>query len=175
MRTVLLLVSASAAAQTPDSTATRRRGPSADAVAGGAVAGAVAVLAGTLAMRAVGYSEEARGWAFLLYPVGSAAGVYDIGRRRGRHGTARGTALGAVRGTLFAAGGVLLAGYGVSRAFDVGDDSAAGAAILAGLAVMVVTPPYFAAAGYDASDVQPVVLVGPAGERVAGLALRVAL
>ncbi len=170
---LLALLASSAAAQTPDTTAARRRGPTADLVLGGAAAGATAVLLGTLALKAAGASEEARSWTVFLYPAGAAVGVYDIGRRRGQHGTARGAALGAVRGTLLATGGVLLVGYGLGKILSPSDDNSA--VIFAGLAVVVVAPPYFAAAGYHASDVQPVVLVGPDGERAAGLALRVAL
>lgn len=170
---LLGLLTSSAAAQTPDTTTALRRGPSADLVLGGAAAGATAVLLSSLALRAVGASEETRSGMIFLYPVGAAVGVTTIGRRDGRHGTFRGAALGAVRGTLVAAGGVLLVGYGLGRVLSSSDDNTA--VILAGLAVVVVAPPYFAAAGYAASDVQPVVLVGPDGERAAGLALRVAL
>ncbi len=175
MRAFLLAVlfASSAAAQTPDSTATRRRAPSADLVLGGAAAGATAVLLTTLAMRAGGVSEGARSATIFLYPIGAAVGVTYLGRRNGRSGTFRGAALGAVRGTLVAAGGVLLVGYGLGKVLSASDDN--NPVILAGLAVMLIAPPYAAAAGYNASDVQPVVLVGPDGERAAGLSLRIAL
>ena len=172
MRLVLLLalIASSASAQTPDSTATRR--PTAGIVLGGATAGVTAVLAGTLVLKVVGVDAGA---AILLYPAGAAFGVYDIGRRQGRHGTFRGAALGAARGTLFAAGGALLLGYGVGRTFNQNDGASGGAAVLFGLAVVLIAPPYAAAAGYSASDMQPVVLAGPDGEQAAGLALRIGL
>ena len=175
MRPLLLtlLLASSAAAQTPDSTATRRRGPSADLVLGGAAVGAAAVLLSNLALRTAGVSDEARSRLIFLYPAGAALGVVEIGRRQGRHGTVRGATLGAVRGTLVAAGGVLLVGYGLGKILSAGDDN--NPVIFAGLAVVLIAPPYAAAAGYAASDVQPVVLRGPDGERAAGLALRVAL
>ncbi len=165
---LLALLASSAAAQTPDTTAARR--PTAGVVLGGAAAGISAVLVGTLVLKAVGADE---GGAILFYPVGAAAGVTEIGRSQGRHGTFRGAALGAARGTLFAAGGALLLGYGLGSIFKESDDNSA--AILVGLAVVFLAPPYAAAAGYNASEVRPAVLVGPDGARAAGLSLRVAL
>lgn len=177
MRPLLLLtlLASASAAQTPDSTAARRPGPSAGIVMGGTAAGLTAVLLGTLVMRTARVPEEGQGWAFLLYPVGAAVGVYDIRRASGRHGTFGATARGAVRGTFIAAAGILLVGYGVEQAFNQNDASGGELALFGGLAIALAAPPYFAAAGYDASDVTPVVLLGPDGERAAGLALRVAL
>lgn len=173
---MLALLATGAAAQTPDSTAsTAARRPTAGVVLGSAAVGLTAVAVGRVLLRAAGVSEDARGAAFLLYPVGAAVGVTEIGRRQGRHGTLRGAAVGAARGSLFAAGGVLLLGYGVGQALDRTDGASGGAAVLAGLVAVLIAPPYAAAAGYNASDVQPVVLVGPDGERTAGLSLRIGL
>lgn len=177
MRLVLLsiLFATSASAQTPDSSAATPRKPSAGVVIGGAAAGVAAVAGGRLVLDALGVPEGSRGAALLLYPVGAAAGVYHIERSRGCHGSLGATARGAARGTLLAMGGVLLIGYGVGQTFGQSGGASGGAAALGGLAIALVTPPYFAAAGYNASDVRPVVLVGPDGERTAGLALRVGL
>ncbi len=176
---LLALLTTSAAAQTPDSTAARRRGPSAGLVLGGVAAGATAVVLTSAALRVAGVEGDDRGWAFVAYPVGVAAGIHLLARRLGLDGSIEANVNGTLRGTLFGAlGGLGVATAGLAVAggpFGGGDEDGGGALILIGVAVAALAPPYLAARSYRAPEVQPVVIVGPDGERTAGLSLRVAL
>ncbi len=177
---LLALITTSAAAQTPDSTAARRassvRG---DLVLGGVAAGATAVGLTFAALRVAGVEGDDRGWALVAYPVGVAAGVHLLAQRLGLDGAIEANVNGTLRGTLVGAlGGLGVAAAGLAVAggpFGGGDEGGGGALILVGVAVAALAPPYFAARGYRAPEMQPVVIVGPDGARAAGLSLRVAL
>ena len=174
MRVALLLLLATAAsAQAPDSVATRRARP--DLMLAGAGAGVVVARLGSRVVRSVGAADD--GVALLLYPVGVAAGVYGLARLKSLDGTLGQTVRETLRGTLIGyVGGGILAGAGFAldpRLFARDRNGAADALILGGAALVLLAPPFAASRAFR--DAEPTVLVGPDGERAAGLRLRVGL
>ena len=86
--------------------------------------------------------------------------------------------LSAVGTLVGLAGGYALfyTAFGVSGGlFSNRNPTASTALIIAGIGSVMVMPAVMAARTYRLPDATPVVLVGPGGERAAGLALRVAL
>lgn len=176
-----LMLASAASAQTPDSVAVRRplSGVRADLVLAGIAVGATAVVVGRAVAQGAGVSSEARDWAFALYPVGVAAGVHALARQQGFEGSLGGAARRTAAGTLVGLAG----GYGlVYLAFEVSgglfsndNEAAATALLFAGIGTVLVVPAVAAAGEYRVPEATPVVLRGPGGERVSGLALRIAL
>lgn len=164
----LILLATSAAAQTPDSTAARRRGPSPTVVIGGALAGVATMLVGSVVIKAVGGPDESA-WGYALYPLGAAVGVHGLSRDRGLTGSFR---QGAAQASIAAVVGYAI-GYGLGAGQETRSVSGQVGVGLAGGAVVLLLPPLAAAGAYYVPDVQPVVLVAPDGLRAAGLSLTV--
>ena len=148
----------------------------ADLVLGGIAAGTTAVVLGRAALAALGASD-ARDWAFVLYPVGVVAGVHGLAHQQGFEGSVGSAARRTAGGTLIGLAG----GYGLAfLAFEVSgglfsnrNETATAALLLAGIGTVMIVPAAMAARAYQMPDATPVVLVGPDGERAAGVALRV--
>lgn len=181
MRLLLALVvlTATATAQTPDSLVVSRprSGVRADLVLGGVAAGATAVVVGRVLLREAGVSDEA--WAFALYPVGVAAGIHALARRQGLEGSLGGAARRTVAGTLVGlAAGYTLAYVGLGATggpLSKENEAATAAILIASLGAIAVVPAIAATGEYSFPEAAPVVLRMSDGRRVPGLGLRVAL
>lgn len=157
---LLALLATSAAAQTPDSTASLQgnrltRGQRVLVMAAGVTAGML-----------ITPDDDQTLWA-IASPVAAGLAVYGAGRLTGHRGRLVPTMAGAAVGALPA-----LALFTVSRASP--NDGFWW--YVAGATASVVGPAAGAVVGFDRSmAARPVVLVGPAGERTPGLSLTIAL
>ncbi len=170
MRLLLLLVLvSSAAAQTPDTSAVPSRGGLPRV--GRAVVGIVASVGAPVALYYLA-GEEAAAAGVIALPLVGAITVHTAGPDEGADfGRTLG---GALIGTLPAV--AIFAATAISTAATCSDICIPVVGLAAGTVAYIVGPSIGAALWYrPGTSLQPIVLVGPAGERAAGVALRIGL